>query len=1194
MEHARTSKMANGLVEFVTSLYQVCIKSALAMCKVCVKSVLTRNQLPTKAVLTPNQGRVNALLSYNFFRRVAAAVALLVIMTIGGNVWGQVKPTVQNAAMDSISSESISPRPTQTINLPPKSQAEGKAIPKTAAELMKIRESKETPTEGGIEKITTPTKASLNQSKAGSCSYTEKIVGSQNDYSFIWTPTNLNYYYSYSQALYNPSEVCGSNTSAKIYGMAFWMDFLLYNNTIYNTNEERNLTIYLSESTVNTFNGWETNGLTQVYSGNVDFRTQEWTWITFSTPFYYTGNNNLVVTVKDQTGERYNNSVRVYFAHDNLNDAVNRTIYKGSNDTPNPGNSYDGLSSHRAWTKFCVECCSSTYTATSTPLCFNFEDYSAATNQQGNDSGLPLCWSRIYSGTNVGYAPHVYHDNNYCSNSNGILLTSRNRNQIGESTVILPSISGITTGTQISFNYKYSNNENNLQLSLGYMTGTTFNLLQNLDRTTTCTSYTYTMTSSLPSGARLAFRFTNSTDNNRRYAFIDDICIVNPSCTHATITCGASELTVGGSTATYNVTGAGLAGSQVSWSYTGTGSVTFSPTTGLSTTVTPTGAGSGNITATITAGNGFCADVLTCPVTINPQAVSGCDDPDTAYVGDYSVTTNDYLPSYSYYNYSLTQQIYEPCEIGKTGNITSIAFYNGGTAKTRTYDIYLVNTTKTAFTSTTDWMTVTDANRVFRGEVTMAAGTWTVIGFDTPFAYTGSNLAVIIDDNTGSWENGMACRVYPANGNQAISVYSDGTNYNPLTNPITYSGTLQQVKNQLKFSVCEAVDMPSSYTVTVSASPAAGGEVGVSNKCDNFTVTATPNNCYQFVNWTENGTQVSTDATYSFTATSNRTLVANFEEYNVSITSDPNPLTCITSGTNVVLTASTDIPIDYSLSNYTFTTGTDASRWYNVTNTTNIMDGGTTTGDYAYSSVKEIGFTFPFGGTDYTQFSVNADGNLRLGPTVTGTGAYGVPFASTSANDNSPKINGFGFDGYFDISNYGNYVHKQVFGDEPNRVLVVEFYESPYSDYDPNYYRRYPWKWQVQLSENGIVQIVYASTAPASYGIDNQVGLCVNVNDGWTVSTTTHQATHFTNGTSTQNAGASSWPGINRWYRFTPPSPYVWTYTGTEGTADGGTYTVSPTENSTYTLTVSGPGCTGKTASVNVTLQINASISIEP
>jgi hypothetical protein len=45
---------------------------------------------------------------------------------------------------------------------------------------------------------------------------------------------------------------------------------------------------------------------------------------------------------------------------------------------------------------------------------------------------------------------------------------------------------------------------------------------------------------------------------------------------------------------------------------------------------------------------------------------------------------------------------------------------------------------------------------------------------------------------------------------------------------------------------------------------------------------ATPNNCYTFLNWTEGGVPVSTSATYTFTATVNRALVAHFSKLPVT------------------------------------------------------------------------------------------------------------------------------------------------------------------------------------------------------------------------------------------------------------------------------------------------------------------------
>lgn len=71
----------------------------------------------------------------------------------------------------------------------------------------------------------------------------------------------------------------------------------------------------------------------------------------------------------------------------------------------------------------------------------------------------------------------------------------------------------------------------------------------------------------------------------------------------------------------------------------------------------------------------------------------------------------------------------------------------------------------------------------------------------------------------------------------------------------------------------------STYTVGVSANPANGGTVtggGTYEQGQPCTVLATAATGYIFQKWTENGTQVSTNANYTFTVTSNRSLVAHF------------------------------------------------------------------------------------------------------------------------------------------------------------------------------------------------------------------------------------------------------------------------------------------------------------------------------
>ncbi len=69
------------------------------------------------------------------------------------------------------------------------------------------------------------------------------------------------------------------------------------------------------------------------------------------------------------------------------------------------------------------------------------------------------------------------------------------------------------------------------------------------------------------------------------------------------------------------------------------------------------------------------------------------------------------------------------------------------------------------------------------------------------------------------------------------------------------------------------------YTVSTSSNPSNGGTtsgLGTYELGESVTITATSSANYSFANWTENGTQVSTDSNYQFTIISDRIFVANF------------------------------------------------------------------------------------------------------------------------------------------------------------------------------------------------------------------------------------------------------------------------------------------------------------------------------
>ena len=182
------------------------------------------------------------------------------------------------------------------------------------------------------------------------------------------------------------------------------------------------------------------------------------------------------------------------------------------------------------------------------------------------------------------------------------------------------------------------------------------------------------------------------------------------------------------------------------------------------------------------------------------------DIPDGLYLGDGSTTTEQVLPCYSYLDYSLTQQIYTSAELGDAGYIRSIAFFNGGAEKTRTLNFYLKNTTKSKFSNSSDWISVSASDLVFSGTVTMTVNEWTVINFDSPFFYDGtSNMVLVTDDNTGSstYAPNMACRAYSAQS-QSIYIYRFNTTFDPM-NPSGYEGHVYYKKNQL---ILGKVDVP--------------------------------------------------------------------------------------------------------------------------------------------------------------------------------------------------------------------------------------------------------------------------------------------------------------------------------------------------------------------------------------------------
>ena len=147
---------------------------------------------------------------------------------------------------------------------------------------------------------------------------------------------------------------------------------------------------------------------------------------------------------------------------------------------------------------------------------------------------------------------------------------------------------------------------------------------------------------------------------------------------------------------------------------------------------------------------------------------------------------------------------------------------------------------------------------------------------------------VISDGGTSVTERGICWSTShnpTISGNHANSGTGTGAftlNMTNLTPNTTYYVKAYAINSQ-GVAYGEEVNFKTSqtptYTVSVSANPNNGGTVaggGTYQQGQSCTVNATAATGYNFQKWTENGNQVSTNANYTFSVTSNRSLVAHF------------------------------------------------------------------------------------------------------------------------------------------------------------------------------------------------------------------------------------------------------------------------------------------------------------------------------
>ncbi len=142
------------------------------------------------------------------------------------------------------------------------------------------------------------------------------------------------------------------------------------------------------------------------------------------------------------------------------------------------------------------------------------------------------------------------------------------------------------------------------------------------------------------------------------------------------------------------------------------------------------------------------------------------------------------IPVNNVWKYSISQQIFTPEEVGVTGNISQITFYQAedrSASTKRMIQVFIGTTAKNSFSNIDDWIDPATLTRVFDGKYGFSSNSNTVY-FDFPFTYDGTeNLVICVHDWTGVYEVASSQKIYfqtdhgEAGDHKCICAVNDGS-----------------------------------------------------------------------------------------------------------------------------------------------------------------------------------------------------------------------------------------------------------------------------------------------------------------------------------------------------------------------------------------------------------------------------------
>ena len=797
-----------------------------------------------------------------------------------------------------------------------------------------------------------------------------------------YLPTHVWYKYSLTQQIYTADEL---GTAGTITAISFY-----YAGST--SSGARTIQVYLAHTTNATISSWMTQSSSNlVYSGSHEF-TQGWNTITLSTPFAYNGTNNVILTFDDNTGSYSVSSTQSFYTYSTGSNRAIRYYSDSSNLSATSSNSTSGTTlQYNNYIKITKEVPSTEgYLSVSPTNLTGFEATSGAT--ASNPQTVAVIGSNLQANLTVT-APTGFE---VCSTSGGTYnstLTLTPSNGSIQANVYVRLSSGVSAGNY-SGNMTLTSGTTSATVSLSGTvaqgTGTSYEITATANPTaggtiTGAGTYYENGTCTLVATANTGYTFTNWTKNgsvvstSASYSF--SVNQANAGAYVANFTLNSYEVT-----ATANPIEGGTISGTGSYDHGTTASLTASANEGYTfTNWTKNGVSvSTNATYSFTVTQ---ATALVANFTINSYDVTATANPTeggTVTVGarnrddlvyDFengwqgwttfqgsTTSPHSWMHNTEYTAYdSNGNQIVPECHNSTSGMMLSESYISASTsggsdATAVTPDNYLVSPQFRLGGSFTFYA----ASRMSNYPAEKFSVLVSESGNTSASDFTHTELTVTLSDN--SWnEYTIDLSDYSGMGYVAIRHWDCNDQHLLYIDDVTIVEGVNQSTGSGNFNY---------------------GETCV--------VTATPNADYNFVNWTENGTQVSAEATYSFTVTGDRDLVANFSQvlptyYTISVTANPSNGGTVTGGDSYVAGSTATLTATAN-EGYTFTQWQDG----NTDNPRTI----TVTGDASYTAyfeevVTTITQTSTFS-TGWNWWTLNVDSEDALAELEAALGSNGV------------------------------------------------------------------------------------------------------------------------------------------------------------------------------------------------------------